>query len=388
MKPLKQIWKALKAYPLVFLFLGFLLVFSAADAIAPSQEIAPLDNRVLAQPPAFSADALLSNKWTADTSRSLQDQLLLRDSWVSLYSMLETAQGKLENNGIWYADDGYQIAKNSFLTSSQQQKLPINTAAVCQLAQRHPGQVSVMIVPSPANILQQKLRWCPPQTDENSLLDSIFAQVEEAGGTAIDLRNTFNAHSGQPLYYRTDHHWTTDGGAWLAYTDFCAVRGLEALPPEANKVEVPGFLGTSFAKTRRFGTQPDTLVYYDIPNPLLVYNAQSDGSYAEQNGPVMQAEKLETAEKYSAFLRGNNGYSVLQGNGKGSILVIKDSYGNCFVPYLAQNYATIGIIDLRAWMSVDSTFAEGQYDEILVVYSFEPFSKDMYANRMGTALQK
>ena len=49
------------------------------------------------------------------------------------------------------------------------------------------------------------------------------------------------------------------------------------------------------------------------------------------------------------FLDGNNGYSVIEGNGTGSILVVKDSYANSFIPYLTANYAKIGVWISAGW---------------------------------------
>lgn len=388
MKKLKQEWSILKKYPVIFLFFGFIFLYSCINFISPDAKTSEIENRSLAQKPSFSLAEFVNNKWTANYNKYIQDQLLFRNDLVTIYSVLETAQGKLENNGVWYAKDDYQIVENSFLSKSQEQRLPINTTAVVELSERHPGQVSVLIVPSPANILSDKLRFNPPQIDENALIDNIFSQVSAAGATVIDVRPNFVENKDDYLYYRTDHHWTTTGGAWLAYQTFCDIRGLSPSMPNAEKIEVQDFYGTNYAKTKYFATVPDTLTYYDIKNNLTVYQQLADGTYEAEDGSIMQAERFNEYDKYSAFLRGNNGYSVLNGNGKGSILVIKDSYGNSFIPYLIENYATIGIIDLRAWLSVDSTFEEGNYDEILVLYSFEPFSQDMYANRMGTAMQK
>ena len=47
------------------------------------------------------------------------------------------------------------------------------------------------------------------------------------------------------------------------------------------------------------------------------------------------------------FLHGNNGLSRIKGDGTGRILVIKDSYANCFAPYLTANYADIDVVDFR-----------------------------------------
>lgn len=66
-----------------------------------------------------------------------------------------------------------------------------------------------------------------------------------------------------------------------------------------------------------------------------------------QTTGLYDTEKLSVYDKYAMFLHGNNGLSRVQGNGSGRILVIKDSYANCFVPYLTANYADIDVVDFR-----------------------------------------
>ena len=77
------------------------------------------------------------------------------------------------------------------------------------------------------------------------------------------------------------------------------------------------------------------------------------------------------------FLHGNNGLSRVQGNGTGRILVIKDSYANCFVPYLTANYADIDVVDFRNYnYGLDQLIADNGYDQILVLYNFDSFKSD------------
>jgi hypothetical protein len=84
------------------------------------------------------------------------------------------------------------------------------------------------------------------------------------------------------------------------------------------------------------------------------------------------------------FLHGNNGLSRVQGNGSGRILVIKDSYANCFVPYLTANYADIDVVDFRNYnYGLDQLIADNGYDQILVLYNFDSFKSDPYLYRAG-----
>lgn len=381
--------QSLRKYPIIIGFFVFLLLFSLVDMLLPAKEYSTLENRSLQQAPAFNVERFLNNEWTLAYGEYVKDQFVLRDSWITAQSALETAQGKLENNGVWYAADGYQIAKNSELTEAMQARLATNTTAVAELSQRFPGQVSAMVVPSPANVLQDKLPYNPPQMDENALLDDINAQLMAAGASVLDLRSAMASANaaGTQLFYKTDHHWTTTGGAWLAYQAFCAQQGFTPQLPQAQLVSVENFYGTNYAKTKRIGTQPDTLEYYDIQNTFTLYSYNAAGELVGEQTGVMDTAKLAEYDKYAAFLHGNNGFSVLQGDGQGSILVIKDSYGNSLVPYLTSHYAQIGIIDLRAWTEIDTIIEQFGFEDILVLYCFESFATDTNAYRMMTQAQ-
>lgn len=74
----------------------------------------------------------------------------------------------------------------------------------------------------------------------------------------------------------------------------------------------------------------------------------------EQDG-YYDFSKFEVRDKYAAFLRGNNGYTVIksgvrtveEGQEPSRILIIKDSYANSFAPFLLCNYDEVHIVDLR-----------------------------------------
>ena len=68
---------------------------------------------------------------------------------------------------------------------------------------------------------------------------------------------------------------------------------------------------------------------------------------------------------------------MIDGEGDGRILVVKDSYANCFVPFLCRNYEQIGVADYRNYAYNLSNLVEKEaYDEVLILYSFQGFAKD------------
>lgn len=388
---MKAFWQKLKPFPLIIAFFGFLLVYSVGDCFARANPRDEYENRNLAQFPPFSWKALVTNEWTRDYEEYVQDQFLLRHQWIVLKSVAESALLRTENNNVIYGADGYQFYKFTTLAPAANgtgTQLQQNTEALNRFAARHPGQVTVMVVPSAANILADKLPAGAPLLEENPYLDQLLEALATTAAT-VDVREAFRAHADEYLYYRTDHHWTTDG-AFLAYQTAADTLGLGGFDPAAfDRREVPGFTGTNYNKSLKFDTVPDTLAYYDMDVTLTVKEFLTDGTeYSAQPGPLYDASQLQGRDKYAMFLRGNNGYSTIDGaaaNGR-RILVIKDSYANCFVPFLTADYEQIDVVDLRYWKyNVENLIDRFAYDDILVLYNFQTFSSEttlFYLNAM------
>lgn len=371
-------WQRLKQFPIVPLFLLFLFGFSVLDMLWPKREFSELENRELAQKPEFSLAGVIAKDapWMEKYAEYVKDQFAFRDGWIDWKSRAEAVLLKTENNGVWLGKDHYLFAK--FLSVGS--RFEMNLGAVERMAERHPGKVGVMIVPSASLILSDKLPWQTPAADENAALDAVLQRFSNQDTAVYDLRETLRAHKGEYIFYRTDHHWTSEG-AYLAYEQFVQAHP-EGLPlfdrSAVPEKQVAGFYGTNYSKARNYNAVPDVITYYDLPNILTVYTAGADGTEHAQPGPLYNYADFETRDKYKAFLRGNNGYSVLEGDGTGSILVIKDSYANAFLPYLTADYATIGIVDYRYLNErVDALIERGGYDEILVLYSFQGFMNDL-----------
>ena len=380
-------WQKLKRFPIVLVFFLFLFGFSVLDMLWPGRDFSELENRKLAQEPVFSLASVTAkdDPWMDKYTEYVKDQFAFRDGWIDLKSRAEAVLLKTENNGVWLGKDNYLFAKYLSVGS----RFEMNLGAVERMAERHPGKVSVMIVPSASLILSDKLPWQTPAADEDAALDTILQRLSGKAAAVYDLREALGAHRDEYIFYRTDHHWTSEG-AWLAYEQFA-----QAHPGDfplfdraaATEKQVEDFYGTNYSKARNYDVVPDVITYYDLPNILTIYTAEAGGTERAEPGPLYNYADFETRDKYKAFLRGNNGYSVLEGDGTGSILVIKDSYANAFLPYLTADYATIGIVDYRYLNErVDSLVERGGYDEILVLYSFQGFMNDLtLAAKIATA---
>ena len=89
---------------------------------------------------------------------------------------------------------------------------------------------------------------------------------------------------------------------------------------------------------------------------------------------------LTKKDKYSYFLGGNHGICKIENksleNGK-KMLIIKDSYANCIVPFLAEHYSEITLVDPRYCSHTQiKTVNASEYDDVLVLFNVSGFSSE------------
>ena len=375
---MKEKLKELKQYPLLVLFFLFIFCFMIADGLWPKRAESDLERRPLAQFPDFSFSSLVKNEWSAKYGEYTKDQVIVRDSWLKAQSLCESLLfQKEEIGGAMIGKNDALFTKMFALTPTEEKLLQKNTTLVQQFIEKFPGQVTFLLAPSSSVINAEELPANTPMLDENARLDTIFSTVGEA--SSLDLREPFTAAKDDvQLYYDTDHHWTSYG-TYLAYQQFCQMRGLTPMEV-SDYTTVPGFYGTTYSKALYWKSKPDTIAYLDLPNAMTVWNVSPTFELTENFTATMyDKSKLETGDKYAMFLYGNNGYSTIEGDGEGSILVVKDSYANSFIPYLTANYARIGVIDPRGFGLSVADFAQQEgYDEVLLLFNFQSFKESTF----------
>ncbi|MDD3192262.1 MAG: DHHW family protein [Oscillospiraceae bacterium] len=367
--------KKILKYPLIWLFFLFLFGYMIFDMSQYHKDFSELENRELAQRPAFTLSSFYNNKFSPKYESYINDQFVLRDQWISLKSRSESLLGKIENNGIMYGEDGYMF---QHYTTADTERIATNTGFIGEFVQMYP-QLNVMlgIIPNAYMIYPEKVPEGAGQVDQTALTQKIYGQLGSDVDT-LDFLTPLQAQKDAYIFYHTDHHWTTLG-AYYGYSAFCAQKGWEPVSLDAiPKTDVESFYGTYFSKTKRYDATPDTLCYYDIPVREVTIDGETfDGLY--------DLEQFQKRDKYAAFLWGNHGITVIKSEnnlrqeaGKTSrILVIKDSYGNCFSPFLTYQYDEVYVVDLRSIPVKMSEFlAENEFDDVLILYNFMNFSTD------------
>lgn len=363
-------------YITVVLFCVLLFSFTFAALMKPAAEFSETENRVLAQKPDVSLEAVLSGEFEADYEEYLTDQFVLRDRWIGLKTSVERLLLKRESKDIYFADGGYLIEKHTgTFTADTAQR---NITALAEFVQRYQPQfgaehLSVMVVPNAVDILREKLPPFASPYDEEEYLAQIADALPE--GVWLDTAQVLRAHDKEDLYYHTDHHWKTLA-AFYAYREWARTRGY-AVPELTDydiKTVTDSFQGTIQSKLG-IRTEGDTMEVF-LPKEAV--------SYTVRRGDVEEASlydesALDTKDKYAVYFGGNQGFihiSTESDSGR-KILVIKDSYANCFIPFMLGEFQKIDILDLRYdRQKVSQRIAGGGYTDLLVLYNAAGFAGD------------
>ena len=382
--------KEILHYPLLLIFAGLILITTVLDLATPAKSFSEMENRYLAQRPEMTIRSLMAQdedqKYSIQYEEYTNDQFIGRDGWITLKSIAESALGKIENNGIAYGDDHYMFAKMQYFSDLQNRQYPRNISFIQQMAEKYPQmKIAFGIIPNSYAVLWEKVPFGLENINQEAGIAEIYQGITAPNVEKLYFLPLLQEHRDEYIYYRTDHHWTTLG-AYYAYSRLCETLGLVPFDREAHTaVEVPDFYGTFYSRARTWNAQPDTLTYYELDNPLTIYTVTGPGMPTQgEAAGLYDLDKLAVYDKYAAFLHGNNGFSRVEGDGEGRILVIKDSYANSLVPFLTANYAQIDVVDLRNYnYGLDALIAENGYDQILVLYSFDSFKSDPYLYRAG-----
>lgn len=368
-------------------FVVLLFGVSIANLLVPQKEFSESENRYLQTLPSPNAEDIASGKFGRDFEKYTADQFLGRDGWIGLKTMAELALLKKDNQRVYFGKEGTLFDAGEAINDAQLAKNAEAAAALARAlkAENPDFHASSLLIPTASAILTDRLPAFAPVPDQAAALEKAAA-ILEADAPLYNAADLLKSHTDIPLYYRTDHHWTTQA-AYLVYAAWAAENGLDPLPEDAFRQETisDAFYGTLYSKANLPTIQPDSVTAYVADDPVEVSVLYDDGTVEDT---LYKEEFLTQKDKYSYFLGGNNAkVEIATGTKNGRVLLlVQDSYAHCFVPFLAAHYERILVIDPRYFIEDIYTYAvENHATDLLVLYNLPNFAVDRYAANMRPA---
>jgi hypothetical protein len=370
-------------YLLSILFLSIIYLGGLLFIILPHDKVSVNEKRSLSPFPILTSNNYLTGKYSDSIDFYYSDNFLFRDHLIALSNKLKENRGiknldikiytknekagnlieknKIENNikaadtiNILNNDNEYQNIKSVIVYKNRALQMFSGSKKVAASFSKlmgeykltfHDVNVYCMAVPVGGDF------YLPNNINKNNeikFIDALYASLVN-GVIPIRAYESLKPHYKEYLQFNTDHHWT-GRAAYYAYEAFCNTIGISQVPMEKlNRKVIKGFLGTLYYYTLspELKNNKDSVEYFKIPyETKTVYYTKNSTTPVKGN---LYAESARGGNSYGVFLGGDfpliKIVSSIKNNKK--ILVLKDSYGNAFVPYLASHYEEIYVIDYR-----------------------------------------
>ena len=210
----------------------------------------------------------------------------------------------------------------------------------------------VMICPISAGVmLDQTVLDDMGCSDEKAAIDYIYGKMDE-GIHTVSAFDNLRKHNAEYIYFHTDHHWTALG-AYYAYEEFCKEKGIQPNPIEGfQTMEFPGFLGTFVSSSNNnaaLTANPDTVVAY-VPNGTNAMTMHYTNGSVVDWFVINDVSSYAKSELYATFVGGDRPFSYAHNpniTDGSAVMVIKDSYGNAFIPFLIDHYEYVYWVNAR-----------------------------------------
>ncbi|MEH6942129.1 DHHW family protein [Bacillus sp. JJ722] len=227
-----------------------------------------------------------------------------------------------------------------------------------------------MVVPTSVEFALPK-KYQHMSTPQKPVIDEIYDNLDSDIKT-IDAYTALEDHKNEYIYFNTDHHWTALG-AYYAYEQFAKEAGFKAKSlKEYEKHSKKDFLGTLYTQTQdvKLKANEDVVDYYKIPVDYDVFRYEK-GKEDTAVPSTLYADYVDGVNSYSVFLHGDFPMIKIQNNdsknGK-KLVVVKESYGNAFVPFLIPHYEEIYVVDSRYYNgSLPKLVEEYEVGEVLFI---------------------
>lgn len=365
------------------LFCLFIFGFGIAQFVVPDKEFSEQENRYLAQMPELDfgdpslgllkSGNFFNGKFMEGVEDYITDQFPLRDWWINLKANGEKLLGKQENNSVYFGTDGDTLFAQ--YTRPTAEELAKRIDYINRLA-ANMGQLNVptyfALIPDKSFVWADRLPANAPHVDDGSV-------IEEAGKLVsgdVNWIDLSGALSGDDVFYRTDHHWSTMG-AYQGYVALMTAMNSSATILDYDPTLVSdSFYGTTWSSSGASWITPDQMHTW-VPETGISVFRYPEGRPVP--GSLYDLSKLEIKDKYTMFLGGNQPLCVIKNPdaSNGKILVIRDSYTDSLAPFLALDYQEVHLFDLRYnRMPITQYVDQNGIDQVLVLYSNSNFATD------------
>lgn len=363
-------------------FAGIIIAMAIFNIAKDDKAFSSKENRYLQGLPKIKKEDIISGKFGQKFEKYSTDQFILRNGWISLKTISDLAMLKKDNTRVYFGKEDYLFDLDEKIDNLQFDKniTSINTFLDKIGNNNEDINIYALLVPTKSQVLEDKLPTYAPKVDEKEIINQLSNSLRD-NINIIGLMDVFDEKNDEYIYYKTDHHWTSKG-AFYAYKYFMESKGETSLLEDDFKIEEISndFLGTSYRKANYYRGRPDRMDIY-TPKKDIDYDITING--IDKSHKLYEESHLDKTDKYSYYLGGDKPIMEINTSVKNdkTILIVKDSFANSFIPFLTNHYEKLIVIDPRYFNgSIGDLVEVEEVEEVLFLFNTQTFvqEKDLY----------
>ncbi len=366
------------------IFFGYILLLPILTLFLPKEDFSEVENRKLSSMPNFSAESVFNRKYMNGIEKYLSDHFVGRSSWIGIKTNIELAMGKKEINGVFILEN--RLVKR--MNEPDYSLVDKSVEAINDFSEKYDMPVFVMVAPASGGIYMDELPIYSGSYNQKTLIDYVYNHLDGEEVTSLNAYSALFATRDEYIYYRTDHHWTSLG-AYYAYSS--TIQKMGFTPVSLGRFDIEhasrSFKGTLYSDVVYDGIQNDVIDYYfNKSGPKITSLTVGTGDKLRVFDSLYFREYLDKKDKYASFTGPNEPFVNIKtdaSSGK-KLLLFKDSYAHCYVPFLAQHYSEIEMVDLRYInSSLENYIDVNKYDQVMFLYNAVNFAEDENIKKLG-----
>lgn len=256
---------------------------------------------------------------------------------------------------ILKSSTAFQVGDAAYVYQNFSKRTTDNYASVLNQFVEKAEEMGVTVVSAPPPtavgvMFQEEYQESLNSVSQFKIMDYLNSRLDERI-LKTDMLTALQAHNGEYIYFRTDHHWTPLG-AYYGYRELCRVMGLTPVELDSLEEHDEGeFIGSLIGKvTRPNKLTTDNMTAYIPSDDITVTVTENNGGQWESPFYIRR-EDITKESKYYVYGADVPMYTFVNNSMEEgpSCVVIRDSFASCFIPYLTQHFKTIYAIDYRRY---------------------------------------
>lgn len=333
------------------------------------------ENRELASFPEFSISALADGSYGKQLNEYMTDHFFRREKWVSAQSRIESAMCEKIVNGIYINDEILLDAEISSRNISQK-----NIDAVNEFFRNYNATVYFTTVPTSSGVYGHMLPEYLMTNPEQKQIDDIYDNLDD-GIRKIDTYNILRMLNDNYIYYRNDSKLTSYG-AYYVYRIIIQKLGFQ--PSSYDKYTIrhvtSDFRGNLYSKCLYNGTKSDILDIYSYSGGAEITSCMAYCNNGMTYRKTLNDENfLSSGDMYRMYLGKEEPFIRIKTsvNNEKKLLLIKDSYADCFIQFLIQHYSEIAVISPEYMEKPLSSFINpDNYEQTLFLFGIDSMDNE------------